>query len=80
VAEYLPCDLPYNLAADAVYLTFGYRQAMEVTVAVLGHKDANILFPRLGYPLYEALLVYNGIEARHHNSVPKRGIHTNKVD
>lgn len=72
VAEYLSPGLPYKLVADEVYLTSGCRQAMDVTVAVLGCKDANILLPRPGYPLYEALLAYYGIEARHYNLIPER--------
>lgn len=72
VAEYLSPGLPYKLGAEDIYLTCGCRQAMDVTVAVLGGKDANILLPRPGYPLYEALLAYNGIEARHYNLIPER--------
>uniref|UniRef100_A0A0C9S8V9 TSA: Wollemia nobilis Ref_Wollemi_Transcript_3322_1541 transcribed RNA sequence n=1 Tax=Wollemia nobilis TaxID=56998 RepID=A0A0C9S8V9_9CONI len=73
VAEYLSPGLPYKLAADDVYLTGGCRQAMEVVLAILSRKDANILLPRPGYPLYDVLLAYNGIQARHYNLIPERG-------
>ncbi|KAH9312206.1 hypothetical protein KI387_027241, partial [Taxus chinensis] len=72
VAEYLSLVLPYKLANDDVYLTIGCRQAMEVVLAVLNRKDANILLPRPGYPLYDIFVAYYGIRVRYYNLIPER--------
>eukprot|EP01018_Ginkgo_biloba_P025806 Gb_16740 [translate_table: standard] len=72
VADYLSPGLPYKLTADDVYLTIGCAQAIEVSLSVLARKGTNILLPKPGFPQYEALLAYKGIEARHYNLVPER--------
>ncbi|XP_057861798.2 nicotianamine aminotransferase 1 isoform X2 [Cryptomeria japonica] len=72
VAEHLSPGLPYKLFEDDVYLTAGFRQTMETIFAVLSRKDANILLPRPSYPLYDVLLAYNDIQARHYNLIPER--------
>eukprot|EP01018_Ginkgo_biloba_P025804 Gb_40015 [translate_table: standard] len=72
VAEHLSTGLPYKLTVDDICLTVGCRQAVQVSVAVLARKDANILLPRPVYPLYEAVLAYNGIEARYYSLIPEK--------
>ncbi|KAF3444081.1 hypothetical protein FNV43_RR13771 [Rhamnella rubrinervis] len=73
VAEYLSCDLPYNLSEDDVFLTLGCGQAIDVILRVLARPGANILLPRPGFPLYEACAVCCNLEVRHYDLLPERG-------
>ena len=73
VADYVSRGLPYKLSEDDVYLTCGCSQAIDVALSVLAREGANILLPRPGFPRYETLLAYKGIEARHYDLVPERG-------
>ncbi|KAH9312201.1 hypothetical protein KI387_027236, partial [Taxus chinensis] len=72
IADYLSQGLPYRLSADDVYLTVGCTQAIDVALSVIGREGANILLPRPGFPYYEAVLAYKGIEARYYDLVPER--------
>ncbi|CAK7322718.1 unnamed protein product [Dovyalis caffra] len=73
VAEYLSRDLRHRLSPDDVYLTLGCRQAVEIIIKVLARPGANILFPRPGYPNYEAYAALNNFEFRHYDLLPERG-------
>ncbi|XP_057792497.1 nicotianamine aminotransferase 1-like [Salvia miltiorrhiza] len=73
VAEHLSKDLPYKLSGDDVFLTAGANHAIEVVLTVLARPGANILFPRPGYPLYEARAAFSNLEVRHFNLLPERG-------
>ncbi|KAL0001988.1 hypothetical protein SO802_015769 [Lithocarpus litseifolius] len=73
VAEYLSKDFPYQLSPDDVYLTAGCTQAIEIVVSVLARPNANILFPRPGYPQYEARASCSKLEARHYDLIPEKG-------
>jgi len=73
VADYLSYGLPFKLSKDDVYLICGYLQAIDLVLSVLAREGANILLPRPGFPTYEALMAYKGIEARHYDLVPERG-------
>lgn len=73
VADYLSRGLPFKLSEDDVYLTCGCSQAIDLVLSVLAREGANILLPRPGFPAYEALMAYKGIEARHYDLVPERG-------
>ncbi|KAF8719793.1 hypothetical protein HU200_024550 [Digitaria exilis] len=73
VAEYLSCDLPYQLSPDDVLLTSGCTQAIETVMSVLGQPGANILLPRPGYPKHEAHAVFHNMEVRHYDLVPEKG-------
>lgn len=73
VAEYLSRHLPYKLSPDDVFLTVGCIHAIEVTLSVLAHPGANILLPRPGFPYYETLSAYIGLENRHFNLLPEKG-------
>lgn len=73
VADYLSRGFPYKLSEDDVYLTCGCSQAIDLALSVLAREGANILLPRPGFPQYEALMAYKGIEARHYDLVPERG-------
>ncbi|XP_056699404.1 S-alkyl-thiohydroximate lyase SUR1 isoform X3 [Spinacia oleracea] len=73
VAEYLSRHLPNKLSPDDVFLTLGCTHAIEVALSVLAHPGANILLPRPGYPYYEAMSSYIGLENRHFNLLPEKG-------
>lgn len=73
VARHLSRDLPYELSADDIYLTSGCAQAIEIICSALARPGANILFPRPGYLFYEARAVFNGMEARYFDLLPKKG-------
>lgn len=73
VAEYLSKDLPYKLSEEDIFLTAGANQAIEVLLRVLARPSANLLLPRPGYPLYEAVAEFSNLEVRHFDLVPERG-------
>lgn len=72
MADYLSKDLPYKLSADDVFLTVGANHAIEVMITVLARPGANILFPRPGYPLYEARAKFSNLEVRHFDLLPEK--------
>ncbi|KAL8468778.1 hypothetical protein ACS0TY_031827 [Phlomoides rotata] len=73
VAEYLSDDLPYKLSEEDVFLTAGGNQAIDIVLTVLARPGANILFPRPGYPLYEARAAFSDLEVRHFDLLPDEG-------
>ncbi|XP_050206566.1 nicotianamine aminotransferase 1-like [Mercurialis annua] len=73
IAEYLNQDLPYELSAEDVFVTIGCRQAIEVSLAVIGRPGANILLPRSGFPHYEAVAAQIDLEVRHFDLLPESG-------
>uniref|UniRef100_A0A0C9RQN5 TSA: Wollemia nobilis Ref_Wollemi_Transcript_1586_1735 transcribed RNA sequence n=1 Tax=Wollemia nobilis TaxID=56998 RepID=A0A0C9RQN5_9CONI len=72
LADYLSQGFPYTLDANDVYLTVGCTQAIEIAITVLGREGANVLLPRPGFPYYEAVLAFKGIEVRYYDLVPER--------
>ncbi|GLJ07439.1 hypothetical protein SUGI_0067150 [Cryptomeria japonica] len=72
VADYLSQGLPYKLSAEDVYLTVGCIQGIDFAIKVLGREGANILLPRPGFPYYDSLMAYEGIEVRYYDLVPER--------
>ncbi|GFP86436.1 probable aminotransferase tat2 [Phtheirospermum japonicum] len=72
VAEYLSNDLPYKLSENDIFLTAGANHAIEVLITVLARPGANILFPRPGYPVYEARAAFSGLEVRHFDLLPDK--------
>ncbi|KAL2937868.1 putative aminotransferase TAT2 [Bienertia sinuspersici] len=73
VADHLSRHLPYELSPDDVFLTVGCSQSIEIVVSALACPGANILLPRPGYPYYEAISAYVGLENRHFNLLPEQG-------
>lgn len=72
LSEFLSRDLPYNLSSDDVYITCGCTQAIEVILSVLSTPNANILFPKPGYPYYEACAAFRSLEFRHFDLLPDK--------
>lgn len=56
-----------------VFLTAGANHAIEVVLSALARPGANILFPKPGYPVYEARAAFSNLEVRHFNLLPGRG-------
>ncbi|KAF0913035.1 hypothetical protein E2562_019809 [Oryza meyeriana var. granulata] len=73
VAEYLSCDLPYELCTDDIFLTSGCTQAIEIVMSVFGQPGTNILLPKPGYPKHEAHALFHRMEVRLYKLVPERG-------
>lgn len=72
MAEHLSIDLPYKLSEEDIFLTAGANHAIEIILSVLARPGANILFPRPGYPLYEARASFSNLEVRHFNLLPHK--------
>ena len=79
VANYLSRCLPYKLSEDDVCLTCGCSQAIDVALSVLACEGANILQPKLGFPLYEALRASKCVKARHYDLDPERDFEVDLV-
>ncbi|OVA11520.1 Aminotransferase [Macleaya cordata] len=73
VAEYLSRDLPYKLSPDDIFLTIGCTQAIEIALMALARPGANILFPKPGFPNYEASAGFRKFEYRHFDLLPEKG-------
>ncbi|XP_076892222.1 nicotianamine aminotransferase 1-like [Bidens hawaiensis] len=76
IAEHLSKDLPYKIETDDVFLTAGGNHAIEILLTVLARPDANILFPRPNYPVYEARARFSPLEVRHFDLLPENGVKT----
>ncbi|KAK4486951.1 hypothetical protein RD792_006266 [Penstemon davidsonii] len=73
IADYLSHDLPYKLSQEDVYLTAGANHGVEILITVLARPGANVLFPKPGYPLYEARAAFSNLEVRHFDLLPEKG-------
>lgn len=56
-----------------VFLCAGTSEGIEIAMAAIADVGDNVILPRPGYPLYEAVLAKLGIEARHFPLVEERG-------
>eukprot|EP00854_Cymbomonas_tetramitiformis_P006564 gene6564-7864_t len=54
----------HRVTADDVFLTAGCSQGLEHAIGLLGTKGKNLLLPSPGFPLYETICEYYGIEPR----------------
>ncbi|KAM6548899.1 hypothetical protein CsatB_020575 [Cannabis sativa] len=73
IAEYLSQDLPNKLTVDDVFVTLGCIQAIEMIITALARPGANVLFPRPGFPYYEARAAWSKLEVRHYDLIPEQG-------
>jgi tyrosine aminotransferase len=60
-------------AAD-VFMTMGCSEALAHSIAALaGKPGGNMLLPRPGFPLYDVLCQYHGVEIRYYDLLPQSG-------
>lgn len=55
-----------------IFLCAGTSEGIEIAMAAIADPGDNVILPRPGYPLYEAVLAKLGIEARHYELVEER--------
>lgn len=72
VAEYLSDGLDHRFDVDDVIMTSGCSQAIQHCLDVLRFDGCNFLIPRPGFPVYETLCSYYGVECRHYDLLQDR--------
>ena len=76
VAAYHTARLPAGakaLGASDVLMTHGASQALSLALGAVANPGANVLLPKPGFPLYQTLCEYYGLEVRHYELRPERG-------
>jgi len=62
------------LEASDVFMAIGCSEALSHCIAALaGGKGSNMLLPRPGFPLYQVLCEYHGVEVRYYDLLPEIG-------
>ena len=54
-------------------MTHGASQALSLALGAVANPGANVLLPKPGFPLYQTLCEYYGLEVRHYELRPERG-------
>jgi tyrosine aminotransferase len=54
-------------------MAHGASQALSLALGALANPGANVLLPRPGFPLYQTLCEYYGLEYRHYDLRPEAG-------
>lgn len=54
-------------------MTSGASQALQLAIAAVSNPGCNILLPQPGFPLYQTLCEYYGVEFRFYSLLPERG-------
>jgi tyrosine aminotransferase len=62
---------PLLTAAD-VFMTIGCSEALSHCIATLAAPNSNMLLPRPGFPLYQVLCDYHGVEVRYYDLLPDK--------
>jgi tyrosine aminotransferase len=76
VAAYHSARLPPGcrpLGAGDVLMAHGASQALSLALGAIANPGANVLLPRPGFPLYQTLCEYYGLEYRHYDLRPGAG-------
>jgi tyrosine aminotransferase len=61
------------LTAADVFMSMGCSEALSHSIAALaGRPGGNMLLPRPGFPLYDVLCQYHGVEIRYYDLLPDR--------
>lgn len=60
------------LTPSDVFMTLGCSEALSHCIAALAATGGNMLLPRPGFPLYDVLCAYHGIECRYYDLMPNR--------
>lgn len=70
IAKYFNVPGRSELRAQDVFMTIGCSEALSHCVAALAFDGANMLVPKPGFPLYEVLCDYHGVEVRYYDLLP----------
>lgn len=62
-----------TLQAKDVFMTLGCSEALSHCIAALAAPGSNLLLPRPGFPLYQVLCDYHGVEVRYYDLLPEKG-------
>ena len=62
-----------SLSQD-VYIASGCSQALDLAITLLGNPGDNLLMPRPGFPLYETLARYQGVDVKHYKLLVRKTI------
>jgi len=60
------------LKIDDIFMTIGCSEALNHCIAALAFTGANMLLPRPGFPLYQVLCDYHGVECRYYDLHPEK--------
>lgn len=69
-----------TLQAKDVFMTLGCSEALSHCIAALAAPGSNLLLPRPGFPLYQVLCDYHGVEVRYYDLLPDKGWQCNIGD
>ncbi|KAI3986749.1 hypothetical protein MKX01_014287 [Papaver californicum] len=72
IVEHLSRNLPYKLSTEDVFLTSGFRQAIEIITTVLACPGGNILIPKPGFPHYDACVFFHNLVTEHFDLLPEK--------
>eukprot|EP00440_Ansanella_granifera_P047262 gb/GFBE01051187.1/.p1 GENE.gb/GFBE01051187.1/~~gb/GFBE01051187.1/.p1 ORF type:complete len:456 (+),score=76.19 gb/GFBE01051187.1/:1-1368(+) len=61
------------LQPSDVFMSIGCSEALSHCIAALAAPGGNMLLPRPGFPLYEVLCDYHGVEVRYYDLLPETG-------
>ncbi|CAE8703424.1 unnamed protein product, partial [Polarella glacialis] len=61
------------LMPSDVFMTLGCSEALSHCIAALAANGSNMLLPRPGFPLYQVLCAYHGVEVRYYDLLPEVG-------
>jgi len=62
-----------KLTPGDVFMTLGCSEALSHCIAALAVEGSNILLPSPGFPLYQVLCDYHGVEVRYYKLLPEQG-------
>lgn len=72
LAEYFNVPNRLPLTEKDVYMTIGCSEGLSHIVAALAADGSNMLVPKPGFPLYQVLCDYHGVEVRYYDLLPDR--------
>jgi len=72
VAKYFNLPAREALKSDDVFMTTGTSEALSHCIAALGFAGSNMLLPRPGFPLYQVICDYMGVQVRYYDLLSDR--------
>eukprot|EP00437_Effrenium_voratum_P018350 CAMPEP_0181452406 /NCGR_PEP_ID=MMETSP1110-20121109/29190_1 /TAXON_ID=174948 /ORGANISM="Symbiodinium sp., Strain CCMP421" /LENGTH=455 /DNA_ID=CAMNT_0023576687 /DNA_START=40 /DNA_END=1407 /DNA_ORIENTATION=+ len=62
-----------TLQPKDIFMTLGCSEALSHCIGALAAPGSNLLLPRPGFPLYQVLCDYHGVEVRYYDLLPNSG-------